>query len=118
MRVLPYLIFRSKDETGRITATRRHTYDPDYIPHANHTASNHEHGQKHPTCSPSVSAGLFDPRAAHQDVLFIRHSRHRIHLRRYARVIVSSLLTISVAVGITREKREEKPRAGRRDFSP
>lgn len=54
----PYLVFQSIDDTGRITDTRRHTYDPITF-RMQITPSNHELEQRYPAISPSSI--LFDP---------------------------------------------------------
>lgn len=54
----PYLVFQGIDETGRITDTRRHTYDPITF-RMQITPSNHELKQRYPAISPSSI--LFDP---------------------------------------------------------
>lgn len=54
----PYLVFQGIDETGRITDTRWHTYDPITF-RMQITPSNHELEQRYPAISPSSI--LFDP---------------------------------------------------------
>ncbi|EFN67369.1 hypothetical protein EAG_04831 [Camponotus floridanus] len=54
----PYLVFQGIDDTGRITDTRRHTYDPITF-RMQITPSNHELEQRYPAISPSSI--LFDP---------------------------------------------------------
>lgn len=53
-----YLVFQGIDDTGRITDTRRHTYDPITF-RMQITPSNHELEQRYPAILPSSI--LFDP---------------------------------------------------------
>lgn len=92
----PYLVFQGIDDTGRITDTRRHTYDPITF-RMQITPSNHELEAKI-----SSYFSFFDPV---RPCIFLAPWHHPPHssLSVRARLFLPSS-TISVTVGINRER--------------